>query len=222
MEWKKSNITGAELEQKQQAYIKEALEMAKRSTAKAEDETAVRAQEKAKVEKKAAEKAEAERKAAEKAAAEKQAAKEKAESERKAAEEKAAAEKKAAEEAAAEKKAEKEAAAEKETEEEMEDDNAESNELINPDDFAELIGAENTEDGSEDFEKNGESKDEKQEECNESDSELIDTAQLAKTKSSEKAKKENAPTNFNQYVNQHNKAQCNCPNCRRKRAMMQQ
>ena len=31
MEWKKTSISGAELEKQQQAYIKEALEMAKRS-----------------------------------------------------------------------------------------------------------------------------------------------------------------------------------------------
>ncbi|MCM1487595.1 MAG: histone H1-like repetitive region-containing protein [Firmicutes bacterium] len=112
MDWKKSNISSSELEQKQQAYIKEALEMAKRSLSVQEEKAAERAAaEKAAAEKAAAEKAAAEKAAAEKAAAEKAAA-EKAAAE-KAAAEKAAAEKAAAEKAAAEKAAAEKAAAEK-------------------------------------------------------------------------------------------------------------
>ena len=227
MEWKKSNISGAELEQKQQAYIKEALEMAKRSSAKSQEDEAVRAQEaaekmakeKAAAEKEAAEKAEAERRAeAARKAAEEKAAREKAEAERKATEEKAEAERKAAEEKAeAERKAAENAAAEaeKEAAENEAEDNAE--ELINSDGFAELIGGDDTED------KDADHCEEEQGKCEDTDSELIDTAQLAHTENSEKAEQnEPAPANFNQYINQHNKAQCNCPNCRRKRAMMQQ
>ena len=77
MEWKKTSISGAELERQQQAYIKEALEMAKRSVTshfgssdkKTADEKI--AADKAIAEKSAAEKVAAEKAAAEKAAAEK-------------------------------------------------------------------------------------------------------------------------------------------------------
>ena len=230
MEWTKSNISGAELEQKQQAYIKEALEMAKRS--KAQDDGALREQEKAAKEKKAAEeRAEAERKAAEKKAAEekaeaeRKAAEEKAEAERKAAEKKAEAERKAANEKAEAEKAAKEkeeAAREKDEAAEEAEDNAddEAEELIDPGDFAELIGAEDIEDDDECGDDSDDN--EKQDDCDDKDDGLIDTEQLAHTKkAANSSQKESAPANFNQYINQHNnKAQCNCPSCQRKRAMM--
>lgn len=264
MEWTKSNISSAELEQKQQAYIKEALEMAKRSAKNQDDET-IKAQERAAAEKKAAEeKAAAELRAAEKAeserraAAEKRADEEKIEAERKAAEEKAEAERKAAEEKVeAERKAakadkietEKAAEGEREVEEERtagesevsetednSDSEAEPEELIDLEEFTEPIGSNDADEkcdecedhGAEDTVSNedekGSSVSEKQEVCDDGDDELIDTAQLAHTKNPAKSEqKETAPANFNQYINLHNeKAQCNCPNCQRKRAMMQQ
>ena len=261
MEWTKSNISRAELEQKQQAYIKEALEMAKRSSAKAQDDEALREKEK----KKAAEKAEAERKAAEekaaaerkaaeakaaaermmeeKAAAERKAEEEKAAYEKKIAEEKAAAERKAAEKAEAERKAaEEKAAAERKAAEEeakeqelgdISDENAEPEEMVDPEDFVELIGAENTDEKckdecTDDDKGEGECRDngaeyEKHDECSDNDNDLINTAQLAQTKNpSNTSQKETAPANFNQYINRHNNnVQRNCPNCQKKRAMTQ-
>ena len=248
MEWTKSNISGAELERKQQAYIKEALEMAKRS--KGQDEELERtAAEKAKAERKAAEeKAEAERKAAERAAAEKQAAEEKAEAERKAAERAAAekqaaekraeAERKAAKEKAERAAAEKEEAAKRKSESEKEavekerkdiaDEEADVEELIDPEDFAELIGDDNMDEdvedkGKDDKHEANEVGSEERGDCGNKDEELIDTSQLAHTKNpSNSSQKENAAANFNQYINLHNsQTQCNCPNCQKKRAMMQ-
>ena len=236
MEWKKTSISGAELERQQQAYIKEALEMAKRSVTSqfgSSDKNSVydkAAVEKAAAEKIAAEKAAGEKIFAEKAAAEKAAA-EKIAAEKAAAEkiaaEKAAAEKiaaeKAAEKIAAEKAAEKtaaEKAAEKTAAEkaaEKTDENNTINIFEEDKEDEELtqfspITEEKTECEapkivSEEIEQSGEP-------------DIIDIAQIKKenfTKESDQAQISSDPPNFNNYINQHNKARCNCPNCQRKR-----
>mgnify|MGYP001144615992 CR=1 FL=1 len=198
MEWKKSNISGSELEKQQQAYIKEALEMAKRSVAVHLDNAAIEA-EKAAAEKAAAEKAAAEKAAAEKAAVEKAAA-EKAAVE-KAAAEKAAVEKAAVEKADAEKAAAEKAAAEKKEAEEL-------TKYTGDNKNTECINESKTEC------------------CDESinNEDIIDIAELKRKKQEQTSiapTQNNAssnPPNFNNYINNHNKAQCNCPNCQRKRA----
>lgn len=193
MEWTKSNLSGSELEKQQQAYIKEALEMAKRSVSSQLEKAA----EKAAAEKAAAEKAAAEKAAAEKAAAEKAAVE-------KAAAEKAAAEKAAAEKAAAEKAAAEKAAAEKAIKKEEEKE-----ELTQ---FA--PGIEETEDDcppTELMPETGKSDEE----------EIIDIAQIKKenfTVTNAPTAKSVNPPSFNNYINQHNKAQGSCPNCQRKRS----
>ena len=218
MEWKKTSISGAELERQQQAYIKEALEMAKRSVTSqfgssdknsVDDKAAV---EKASAEKIAAEKAAAEKIFAEKAAAEKAAA-EKIAAE-KAAAERITAEKAAAEKIAAEKAAEKTAA---EKAAEKTDENNTINIFEEDKEDEELtqfspITEEKTECEapkivSEEIEQSGEP-------------DIIDIAQIKKenfTKESDQAQISSDPPNFNNYINQHNKARCNCPNCQRKR-----
>ncbi len=231
MEWKKTSISGAELEKQQQAYIKEALEMAKRSVTaqleksdkKASDEksaaeklaaekaTAEKAAEKAAAEKAAAEKFAAEKAAAEKAAAEKAAA-EKLAAE-KAAAEKAAAEKAAAEQAAAEKAAAEKAAADAETTDENNAVNK-CEEEMKEEELTQFlpIAEEETEceaqnDASEETVQSGEP-------------DIIDIAQIKKenfTRETDCTQSTNNPPNFNNYINQHNKAQCGCPNCQRKR-----
>ncbi len=248
MEWKKSNISQSELEKRQQAYIKEALEMAKRSVAsqfeKAKEmeqaEVERKAAEQAEVERKAVEKAEAERKAAEQAEAERKAA-EQAEAERKAAEQaeaerkaakKAEAERKAAEQAEAERKAAKKAEAERKAAEQAE---------------AERIAAEKAEAEKLKEEMTVYSEPQAPEEgcgscsdecLNLSDKDnIIDISEVKKTmEPSEKREgnrersitrqnppcaNQNTPPNFNRYINEHNKNQCNCPNCRKRRAEQQ-
>lgn len=211
MEWKKTSISGAELEKQQQAYIKEALEMAKRSvTAQLEKSDKKASDEKSAAEKLAAEKATAE-KAAEKAAAEKAAA-EKFAAE-KAAAEKAAAEKAAAEQAAAEKAAAEKAAADAETTDENNAVNK-CEEEMKEEELTQFlpIAEEETEceaqnDASEETVQSGEP-------------DIIDIAQIKKenfTRETDCTQSTNNPPNFNNYINQHNKAQCGCPNCQRKR-----
>ena len=181
MEWKKSNISSSELERQQEAYIKEALEMAKRSITGGSDKAAA--------EKLAAEKAAAEKLAAEKAAAEKAAAE-------KAAAEKLAAEKEAAEKAAAEKETAEKSAAEEFTKF--------SNE-IEEDDMSEEPGCK------------------KEKICCEQSADVIDIAELKNRKALQRNSGNSGgnnpnPSTLNGYVNEHNnKAQCNCPNCQRKR-----
>ena len=247
MEWKKTSISGAELERQQQAYIKEALEMAKRSVTSqfgssdknsVDDKAAV---EKAAAEKNAAEKAAAEKIFAEKAAAEKAAA-EKIAAEKAAAEritaEKAAAEKIAAEKAAAEKIAAERAAAEKIAAEK-------AAEKIAAEKAAEKIAAEKAAEKTDEnntiniFEEDKEDEEltqfspitEEKTECEapkivseeieqSGEPDIIDIAQIKKenfTKESDQAQISSDPPNFNNYINQHNKARCNCPNCQRKR-----
>ncbi len=205
MEWKKTSISGAELEKQQQAYIKEALEMAKRSVTSqfgSSDKKSVD-------EKAAAEKVAAEKIAAEKAAAEKIAA------------EKAAAEKIAAEKAAAEKIAAEKAAAERIAAEKAAADKADENNTVN-------ISEEDKED--EDLTQFSPIAEEEtvceapktvsDETVQSGEPDIIDIAQIKKenfTKESNLAQSSNNPPNFNNYINQHNKAQCNCPNCQRKR-----
>ena len=175
MEWKKSNITQTELEKQQQAYIKEALEMAKRSVT-AQFEKAERAEN----ERIAAEKAEAERIAAEKAEAERIAA------------EKAVTERIAAEKAKTESQKLKE----------------------------ELTTYSNTE-----------NEPDQPETCTEpppaSSEDIIDISEFKKNAGQVRQNNRNQPPqqkpsspppNFNRYINDHNKSQCNCPNCQRKRA----
>ena len=171
MEWKKSNISSSELERQQEAYIKEALEMAKRSITGGSDKAAA--------EKLAAEKAAAEKAAAEKAAAEK-----------------LAAEKEAAEKAAAEKETAEKSAAEEFTKF--------SNE-IEEDDMSEEPGCK------------------KEKICCEQSADVIDIAELKNRKALQRNSGNSGgnnpnPSTLNGYVNEHNnKAQCNCPNCQRKR-----
>ena len=225
MEWKKSNISGAELEKQQQAYIKEALEMAKRSvTAQLDNSAKIAAAEKA-----AAEKATAERVAAEKAAAERVAAE-------KAAAEKAAAEKAAAEKAAAEKAAEK-AAAEKATAERVAAEKAAAEKTAADKAAAEKAAVNKAEEKADEENEEEELTQfspiaEEESECEppkmpmqeitqSGEPDIIDIAQIKKenfTKESNSDRSTNTPPNFNNYINQHNKAQCNCPNCQRKRS----
>ena len=275
MEWTKSNISSSELEQKQQAYIKEALEMAKRSLSMQEEKMIAEkaAAEKAAAEKAAAEKAAAGKVAAEKAAAEKAAAEkvaaekaaaEKAAAEKAAAEkaaaEKAAAEKVAAEKAAAEKAAAEKAAAEKAAAERAAAEKAAAEKA--KEEFTKL--SEKTEDLNEPvFEKEETSekepaapapvfqmltanRDEEKEQCpkpeqdnaavskeekngndcrNEQkdkncDEDIIDIAARKKQQAAQQ-QRPNSPANFNQYINQHNRSQCNCPSCQKKRAGQQ-
>ena len=184
MEWKKTSISGAELERQQQAYIKEALEMAKRSvTSQFGSSDKISADEKADFEKTAAEKAAAEKAAAEKAAAEK-----------------AAAEKAAAERAA-------ENAPENNTTNICEE-NKEDDDLTQ---FSSIIEEET---------KCAAPKTASEEPIQSGEPDIIDIAQIKKenfTKESGQAQISSDPPNFNNYIDQHNKAQCNCPNCQRKR-----
>lgn len=238
MEWKKSNISQNELEKQQQAYIKEALEMAKRSMAAQLDKTAEAekakraADEKAAAERAAAEKAAAEKAAAEKAAAERAAA-EKAAAEKAAAEkaaaEKAAAEKAAAERADAEKAASEKAAKEKAAAESIQEEVTKYHEL------KENVNIEISRDYEEaeeihDIDKEMSSNENKTEEsgCNIKEDDIIDISQIKNCSDGHQKnthqnkmpvqKQNNNPPNFNRYINEHNKNQCNCPNCQRKRA----
>ena len=228
MEWKKSNISQSELEKQQQAYIKEALEMAKRSVAsqfekaaeiekaKAEREAAEKieaeriAAEKAEAERVAAEKAEAERIAAEKAEAERIAA-EKAEAERIAAE-KAEAERIAAEKAEAERIAAEKTEAEtlKEeltsycgTNEEADKDESCPDQCLNLSDKDDIIDVTEVKKAMEPSEAQNKSR------------------QRTMTQNGAANKKPSSPPNFNRFINEHNKSQCNCPNCQKRRAEQQ-
>ena len=174
MEWKKTSISGAELERQQQAYIKEALEMAKRSvTSQFGSSDKISADEKADFEKTAAEKAAAEKAAAEKAAAERAA----------------------------------ENAPENNTTNICEE-NKEDDDLTQ---FSPII-EEETECAA--------PKTASEEPIQSGEPDIIDIAQIKKenfTKESGQAQISSDPPNFNNYIDQHNKAQCNCPNCQRKR-----
>ncbi len=238
MEWKKSNISQSELEKQQQAYIKEALEMAKRSVASQFEKAAEI--EKAKAEREAAEKIEAERIAAEKAEAERVAA-EKAEAERIAAEkaeaERVAAEKAEAERIAAEKAEAERIAAEKAEAERIAAEKAEAERIA-----AEKTEAETLKEELTSYCGTNEEAD-KDESCldqclNLSDKDdIIDVTEVkkamepseAQSKSRQRTmtqngaanKKPSSPPNFNRFINEHNKSQCNCPNCQKRRAEQQ-
>ncbi len=238
MEWKKSNISQSELEKQQQAYIKEALEMAKRSVASQFEKAAEI--EKAKAEREAAEKIEAERIAAEKAEAERIAA-EKAEAERIAAEkaeaERIAAEKAEAERIAAEKAETERIAAEKAEAERIAAEKAEAERIV-----AEKTEAETLKEELTSYCGTNEEAD-KDESCpdqclNLSDKDdIIDVTEVKKAMEPSEAqnksrqrtmtqngaanKKPSSPPNFNRFINEHNKSQCNCPNCQKRRAEQQ-
>ena len=238
MEWKKSNISQSELEKQQQAYIKEALEMAKRSVASQFEKAAEI--EKAKAEREAAEKIEAERIAAENAEAERVAA-EKAEAERIAAEkaeaERVAAEKAEAERIAAEKAEAERIAAEKAEAERIAAEKAEAERIA-----AEKTEAETLKEELTSYCGTNEEAD-KDESCldqclNLSDKDdIIDVTEVkkamepseAQSKSRQRTmtqngaanKKPSSPPNFNRFINEHNKSQCNCPNCQKRRAEQQ-
>ncbi len=208
MEWKKSNISQSELEKQQQAYIKEALEMAKRSVASQFEKAAEI--EKAKAEREAAEKIEAERIAAEKAEAERVAA-EKAEAERIAAE-KAEAERIAAEKAEAERIAAEKTEAEtlKEeltsycgTNEEADKDESCPDQCLNLSDKDDIIDVTEVKKAMEPSEAQNKSR------------------QRTMTQNGAANKKPSSPPNFNRFINEHNKSQCNCPNCQKRRAEQQ-
>ena len=208
MEWKKSNISQSELEKQQQAYIKEALEMAKRSVASQFEKAAEI--EKAKAEREAAEKIEAERIAAEKAEAERVAA-EKAEAERIAAE-KAEAERIAAEKAEAERIAAEKTEAEtlKEeltsycgTNEEADKDESCLDQCLNLSDKDDIIDVTEVKKAMEPSEAQSKSR------------------QRTMTQNGAANKKPSSPPNFNRFINEHNKSQCNCPNCQKRRAEQQ-
>ena len=288
MEWKKSNISQSELEKQQQAYIKEALEMAKRSVAsqfekaaeiekaKAEREAAEKieaeriATEKAEAERIAAEKAEAERIAAEKAEAERIAAEkaeveriaaEKAEAERIAAEkaetERIAAEKAEAERIATEKAETERIATEKAEAERIAAEKAEAERIAAEKAEAERIAAEKAEAeriASEKAEAEALKEEltsycgtdeaaDKDKSCpdqclNLSDKDdIIDVTEVKKamepcephnksqqrtmTQNGAANRKPSSPPNFNRFINEHNKSQCNCPNCQKSRAEQQ-
>lgn len=208
MEWKKSNISQSELEKQQQAYIKEALEMAKRSVASQFEKAAEI--EKAKAEREAAEKIEAERIAAEKAEAERIAA-EKAEAERIAAE-KAEAERIAAEKAEAERIVAEKTEAEtlKEeltsycgTNEEADKDESCPDQCLNLSDKDDIIDVTEVKKAMEPSEAQNKSR------------------QRTMTQNGAANKKPSSPPNFNRFINEHNKSQCNCPNCQKRRAEQQ-
>ena len=230
MEWTKSNISSSELEQKQQAYIKEALEMAKRSLSMQEEKMIA---EKAAAEKAAAEKAAAEKAAAEKVAAEKAAA-EKAAAE-KAAAEKAAAERAAAEKAAAEKAKEEFTKLSEKTEDlnepVFEKEETSEKEPAAPAPVFQMLTANRDEEKEQcpkpeqdnaavsKEEKNGNDcrNEQKDKNC---DEDIIDIAARKKQQAAQQ-QRPNSPANFNQYINQHNRSQCNCPSCQKKRAGQQ-
>ncbi len=208
MEWKKSNISQSELEKQQQAYIKEALEMAKRSVASQFEKAAEI--EKAKAEREAAEKIEAERIATEKAEAERIAA-EKAEAERIAAE-KAEAERIAAEKAEAERIASEKAEAEalKEeltsycgTDEDADKDKSCPDQCLNLSDKDDIIDVTEVKKAMEPCEPHNKSQ------------------QRTMTQNGAANRKPSSPPNFNRFINEHNKSQCNCPNCQKRRAEQQ-
>lgn len=241
MEWKKSNMSQNELEKQQQAYIKEALEMAKRSMASQLDKTAEAerikkeaaekaAREKAAAERAAQEKAATERDAQEKAAAEK-AAQEKAAAER-AVQERAAAEKAAQEKTVAERAAQERAAAEKAAQEKAEEKNI-HDDLPKYHELKENVNIEITKDYEEAVESHDidaitPDKDNAEDCGNTSEEDIIDISQIKnssdghqKNISQDKmpVRSQNSnPPNFNRYINEHNKNQCNCPHCQRKRA----
>ena len=246
MEWKKSNISQSELEKQQQAYIKEALEMAKKSMASQFEKTAEI--EKAENERKAAEKAEAERIAAEKAEAERIAA-ERAEAERIAAEkakaEKIAAERAEAERIAAERAEAERIAAEKAKAERIAAERAEAERIAAEKIKEELTVYHNSEENDnnevQDISKGScQMSDDKKICCEENsiklnEEDIIDISEIKKSserqqsqqhqnqsQSPNQTQRQNVnPPNFNRYINDHNKNQCNCPNCRRKRAEQQ-
>ena len=188
MEWKKSNISQSELEKQQQAYIKEALEMAKRSVASQFEKAAEI--EKAKAEREAAEKIEAERIATEKAEAERIAA-EKAEAERIAAE-----------------KAEAEALKEEltsycGTDEDADKDKSCPDQCLNLSDKDDIIDVTEVKKAMEPCEPHNKSQ------------------QRTMTQNGAANRKPSSPPNFNRFINEHNKSQCNCPNCQKRRAEQQ-
>lgn len=198
MEWKKSNISQSELEKQQQAYIKEALEMAKRSVASQFEKAAEI--EKAKAEREAAEKIEAERIATEKAEAERIAA-EKAEAERIAAE-------KAEAERIASEKAEAEALKEEltsycGTDEAADKDKSCPDQCLNLSDKDDIIDVTEVKKAMEPCEPHNKSQ------------------QRTMTQNGAANRKPSSPPNFNRFINEHNKSQCNCPNCQKRRAEQQ-
>ncbi len=198
MEWKKSNISQSELEKQQQAYIKEALEMAKRSVASQFEKAAEI--EKAKAEREAAEKIEAERIATEKAEAERIAA-EKAEAERIAAE-KAEAERIAAEKAEAEALKE-ELTSYCGTDEDADKDKSCPDQCLNLSDKDDIIDVTEVKKAMEPCEPHNKSQ------------------QRTMTQNGAANRKPSSPPNFNRFINEHNKSQCNCPNCQKRRAEQQ-
>ncbi len=242
MEWKKTNISSSELEKQQQAYIKEALEMAKKSISIEKNKAEKAAAEKAAAEKAAAEKAAAEKAAAEKAAAEKAAAE-------KAAAEKAAAEKAAAEKAAEEIKEQEELKVKSEMtkfeKEEgidenilIEEDNMDNSEdiIIESNENTDTIESnENTDtiESSENTENIAKEEIAQSEIVNngeECDDGIIDLSQPifpecnadTEKKTENKPLSQNSPNpsnppNFDSYIRQHNQSQGGCPNCQKRR-----
>ena len=178
MEWKKSNISQSELEKQQQAYIKEALEMAKRSVASQFEKAAEI--EKAKEEREAAEKAEAERVAAEKAEAERIVA-EKTEAET----------------------LKEELTSYCGTNEEADKDESCPDQCLNLSDKDDIIDVTEVKKAMEPSEAQNKSR------------------QRTMTQNGAANKKPSSPPNFNRFINEHNKSQCNCPNCQKRRAEQQ-
>lgn len=178
MEWKKSNISQSELEKQQQAYIKEALEMAKRSVASQFEKAAEI--EKAKAEREAAEKAEAERVAAEKAEAERIVA-EKTEAET----------------------LKEELTSYCGTNEEADKDESCPDQCLNLSDKDDIIDVTEVKKAMEPSEAQNKSR------------------QRTMTQNGAANKKPSSPPNFNRFINEHNKSQCNCPNCQKRRAEQQ-
>ncbi len=188
MEWKKSNISQSELEKRQQAYIKEALEMAKRSVASQFEKA--KEMEQAEAERKAAEQAEAERKAAEQVEAERKAA------------EQAEVERIAAEKAEAEKLKE-EMTVYSEPQAPEEGCGSCSDECLNLSDKDSIIDISEVKKTMEPSEKREGNR------------------ERSITRQNPPCANQNTPPNFNRYINEHNKNQCNCPNCRKRRAEQQ-
>ncbi len=168
MEWKKSNISQSELEKQQQAYIKEALEMAKRSVASQFEKAAEI--EKAKAEREAAEKIEAERIAAEKTEAE---------------------------------TLKEELTSYCGTNEEADKDESCPDQCLNLSDKDDIIDVTEVKKAMEPSEAQNKSR------------------QRTMTQNGAANKKPSSPPNFNRFINEHNKSQCNCPNCQKRRAEQQ-
>ena len=218
MEWKKSNISQSELEKQQQTYIKEALEMAKRSAALQFEKLV--ASEKARNEFIAAEKTETKPIAAEKTEI-KPIAAEKTEIKPIAAEKTEikpiASEKTETEPVTTEKTEIKPVTSEKtETEPDNIKDKEETDTFIIPKE-AETDSASYS----------GEILDQSDKDC------VIDIEEVRKTieiheknnssqpqltaQNNTVSRKQVAPPNFNRYINDHNRNQCNCPNCQKRR-----